>query len=167
MTGPREPGGDLGPFLQEQASRTLDDMLQTDSGARELSREECLSLLPTVPVGRLVFTDRALPAIVPVNFLVDAGGVVIRTGAGSTLAAAVRGSVVAFEVDDFDRTARNGWCVTITGQARQVTDPLELERLASLGLTPWAGGDRSHYVVVPIELVSGRRVGPGPLSLAH
>jgi uncharacterized protein len=142
-------------------------MLQTESGVRELTREECLALLPTVPIGRLVFTDRALPAIVPVNFLLDHGQIVVRTGASSTLAAAVRGSVVAFEVDDFDRTARNGWSVTVTGQARQVIDPLELDRLAQLDLAPWAGGDKNNFVVVPIELVSGRRVGSGPLSQAH
>lgn len=142
-------------------------MLQTESGTRELTREECLSLMSTVPVGRMVFTDRALPAIVPVNFVLDHGQVVVRTGASSTLAAAVRGSVVAFEVDDFDRTARNGWSVTITGQARQVTDPDELERLSRLGLEPWAGGDKPNVVVVPVELVTGRRVGAGPLSLAH
>lgn len=142
-------------------------MLHTDSGARELTREECLALLPTVPIGRLVFTDRALPAIVPVNFVLDHGQIVVRTGASSTLAAAVRGSVVAFEVDDFDRTARNGWSVTVTGQARQVTDPTEVERLAELGLTPWVGGEKNKYVVIPVELVSGRRVGDGPLSLAR
>jgi uncharacterized protein len=146
---------------------TVEAMLQIESGARELTREECLALLPTVPVGRLVFTDRALPAIVPVNFVLDHGYVVVRTGASSTLAAAVRGSVVAFEVDDFDRNVRNGWCVTVTGQARQVTDPAEIERLSELDLTPWAGGDKHHFVVIPIELVSGRRVGPGPLSAAH
>ena len=140
-------------------------MLQTEPGARELSRAECLALLPSVPIGRVVFTDRALPAVVPVNFVVDHGRIVIRTGGGSTLAAAVRGSVVAFEVDDFDRTARNGWCVTVTATAHQVTDPTERARLQGLGLTPWAGGERNHFVVGPIELVSGRRVGPGPLSL--
>ena len=141
-------------------------MLKTESGARELSREECLALLPTVPVGRLVYTDRALPAVVPVNFVVDGGSIVVRTGAGSALAAAVRGSIVAFEVDDFDRQARNGWSVTVTGQARQVTDPLELDRLAALDLAPYASG-RHHFVVVPVQLVSGRRVGAGPLALAH
>jgi len=141
-------------------------MLKTESGARELTREECLALLPTVPVGRLVYTDRALPAVVPVNFVVDGGQVVIRTGGGSALAAAVRGSIVAFEVDDFDRAARNGWSVTVTGQARQVVDPVELERLSLLGLEPYASG-RDNFVVVPVQLVTGRRVGAGPLSLAH
>jgi uncharacterized protein len=165
-----QPGpqpGDVGPFPDGGPHRTLDGMLQTESGARELTREECLALLPTMPVGRLVFTDRALPAIVPVNFAVDHGYVVVRTGASSTLAAAVRGSVVAFEVDDFDRQARNGWCVTVTGQARQVVEEGELERLQRLDLAPWAGGDKPHFVVIPIELVSGRRVGGGPLSPAH
>ncbi len=164
MTG---PVGAEGPFPAAELHRTLDRMLQTDTGARELTREECLSLLSSVPIGRLVFTDRALPAVVPVNFVLDHGQIVVRTGAGSTLAAAVRGSVVAFEVDDFDSTARNGWCVTVTGQARQVVDDQERERLSELDLTPWAGGDKPHFVVVPVELVSGRRVGPGPLSLPH
>jgi uncharacterized protein len=62
---------------------------------------------------------------------------------------------------------RNGWCVTVTGQARQVVDEQELARLSELGLSPWAGGDKHHFVVIPIELVSGRRVGPGPLSAPH
>jgi uncharacterized protein len=168
MTDPTDPlPRDLGPWPQDGPPRTLDGMLQTDSGARELTREECLALLPTVPIGRLVFTDRALPAIVPVNFVLDHGHIVVRTGASSTLAAAVRGSVVAFEVDDFDRASRNGWSVTVTGQARQVVDPTELERLSLLELTPWAGGDKSNFVVIPVELVSGRRVGDGPLSPAH
>lgn len=134
-------------------------MLSTDTGARELTREECLALLPTVPVGRLVFSDRALPAVVPVNFRLDSGSIVIRTGAGSSLAAAVRGSVVAFEVDDFDSTARNGWSVQVTGQARQVVDAVERARLAELDLVPWAGGERPHFLVVPVDLVTGRRVG--------
>lgn len=34
-------------------------------------RAECLSLLRTVPVGRIVFTECALPAIQPVNFTLD------------------------------------------------------------------------------------------------
>jgi nitroimidazol reductase NimA-like FMN-containing flavoprotein (pyridoxamine 5'-phosphate oxidase superfamily) len=140
-------------------------MLKTESGAAELSREECLALLPTVPVGRLVYTDRALPAVVPVNFVVDDSAVVVRTGAGSALAAAVRGSIVAFEVDEFDRSARNGWSVVVTGQARQVVDPHELEHLAGLALEPYAPG-RHHFVVVPVQLVSGRRIGRGPRAAA-
>ena len=141
-------------------------MVTAAARVQELSREECLALLPTVPVGRLVFTERALPAVVPVNFVVAEGRVVIRTGATSSLAAAVRGAVVAFQVDEFDARARNGWSVTVTGRAAELTDPGELARAAALPLMPWVGGTLDHVVVVPIELVDGRRVGPAPTTTA-
>ncbi len=84
--------------------------MKLDSAGLEiLSREECLDLLSSSPIGRIVFTDRALPAVQPVNFCLFEGNVVIRTMAGSKLAAAARNAVVAFEVDDFDaRCAGDG-----------------------------------------------------------
>ncbi|WP_026257714.1 hypothetical protein [Actinopolymorpha alba] len=36
------------------------------AGFRELDRQECLRLPALVPIGRLVYTDRALPAVLPV-----------------------------------------------------------------------------------------------------
>jgi len=39
-----------------------------------------------------------LPSVVPVNYLLDNDRIVIRTDAGSKLAAALRGAPVAFEV---------------------------------------------------------------------
>lgn len=134
------------------------------SAMQELTREECLALLPAVPVGRLVFTEHALPAVVPVNFLLDQGRILIRTGASSSLAAAVRNAVVAFQVDDIDRVARCGWSVTVTGRAYEVTDPLELDRVGELPLVPWVGGTHDHVIAVPVELVTGRRVGNGPVA---
>jgi uncharacterized protein len=53
-----------------------------------LSPEECMALLASVPVGRVVFTHRALPAIRPVNNVVDRGSVIIRTNLGSGLGTA-------------------------------------------------------------------------------
>lgn len=129
---------------------------------QELTREECLALLPTVPVGRLVFTQHALPAVVPVNFLLDHGRIVVRTGATSSLAAAVRNAVVAFQVDDINRESRCGWSVTVTGRAYEITDGRDRERLYDLPLVPWAGGVHDHVIAVPVELVTGRRVGSGP-----
>lgn len=137
-------------------------MLQTPESAHVLTRDESLALLPTVPVGRLVFTERVLPAVVPVNFLVDHGRIVLRTGATSSLSAAVRGSVVAFEVDQIDSEARQGWSVVVTGRASEVQNPLELHRLSGLPLLPWVGGQLDHFIVIPIELVNGRRIGGRP-----
>jgi hypothetical protein len=52
-----------------------------------LDRGESLRLLATVPVGRLIFTVNALPAVRPMNFALVDGLVVLRTAAGSTVPA--------------------------------------------------------------------------------
>lgn len=44
-----------------------------------LTREECLDLLSAAPIGRIVFTDHALPAVQPVNFHLNDQAIVIRT----------------------------------------------------------------------------------------
>ncbi|MEO3886707.1 pyridoxamine 5'-phosphate oxidase family protein [Nonomuraea sp. B5E05] len=128
------------------------------SGLQVLSREECLRLLSSTPIGRIVFTDRALPAVQPVNFCLDGESIVIRTSIGSKLAAATRRAVVAFEADEFDPEMRTGWSVTAVGHARAATDPAEIARLATLPLHPWTPGSRDHYIVVDAEQVSGRQV---------
>ena len=127
--------------------------------SRELSRPECLALLPTVPFGRLVFTEGALPAVVPVVFVVDSAGLVLRTAPGSAVARVPDGSVVALQADDVDPARRSGWSVTVVGQARTVRDPVELARLDALPLVPWVAGDRSTFVVVEFGIVTGRRIG--------
>ncbi|WP_345570217.1 pyridoxamine 5'-phosphate oxidase family protein [Nonomuraea rosea] len=133
--------------------------MQLDSsGLQVLSRPECLRLLSSTPIGRIVFTDRALPAVQPVAFCLDGERIVIRTGIGSKLAAATRDAVVAFEADEFDPHERTGWSVTAVGHARAVRDPAEIARLAALPLIAWAPGSRDHYIVVLAEQVSGRRI---------
>ncbi|GAB1819709.1 pyridoxamine 5'-phosphate oxidase family protein [Herbidospora sp. RD11066] len=133
--------------------------MRTDSaGLSVLSREECLRLLAITPIGRLVFTHRALPAVQPVNYVLDGETVVIRTAIGSRLAAATRDSVVAFEIDDIDKTTGTGWSVTVLGHARGVTDPEEVARLAALPLQPWAPSAFDHFVTLSAEEVSGRRI---------
>jgi nitroimidazol reductase NimA-like FMN-containing flavoprotein (pyridoxamine 5'-phosphate oxidase superfamily) len=138
---------------------------RTAPSAHVLSREECLSLLASMPVGRLVFTDRALPAVVPVNFALSGRQIVLRTGSTSSLSAAVRGSVVAFEVDRIDPAGHRGWSVTVVGRAEHVTDPGQIARLEELPLLSWAGGEPGQFVVIAVELVNGRRVGVGPVGI--
>jgi nitroimidazol reductase NimA-like FMN-containing flavoprotein (pyridoxamine 5'-phosphate oxidase superfamily) len=130
-------------------------------GLAPLDRAECLSLLAGRPVGRLVFTHRALPDVIPVNYRLDGESLLIRLGSGSVAATATRDSVVAFEVDDIDLDARTGWSVTVVGRAHEVTDPVELERLQALGLSSWVADPRDHYVVVAAEKVTGRRLFAG------
>jgi uncharacterized protein len=128
------------------------------TGLEALEREECLALMKTVPVGRIVFTEGALPAIQPVNFVLDGDAVVIRIGIGSKLALAAKSAVVAFECDNFDEAGMTGWSVVMIGRAEAVGAEDEKRRLAGLRLTPWALGNRAHYVRIAPEIVRGRRI---------
>jgi uncharacterized protein len=130
-----------------------------------LSREESLALLASVPVGRIVFTVRALPAVQPMNFVVDNGGIVIRTGPGTKLAATLRNGVVAFEADEIDSARSMGWSVTVVGRIQEITDPFEIERLDAT-LRPWAAGERPHFLKINPEVVTGRRLTPPGIAVA-
>ncbi|MFE3632739.1 pyridoxamine 5'-phosphate oxidase family protein [Streptomyces cellostaticus] len=135
-------------------------MFPTD-GFRVLDRQECLRLLAEVPVGRVVYTRRALPTVLPVNFSVDTdSAVVLRTSASSELVRAIDGVVVAFEADDFDTGARTGWSVVVTGRATVVTGPAEHERLSRTGPRSWVVTHDGVFVRIEAELVTGREL-PG------
>lgn len=130
------------------------------AGLEVLSRGESLKLLTSVPVGRIAFTDRALPAIQPVNFVVDGETIVFRTGAGSKLAAATREAIVAFQADAFDSEAQTGWSVMGVGRAYQVTDDAEIVRLCELPIRPWTPAARDHFVRIELATITGRRIPP-------
>ena len=126
-----------------------------------LSRDECLRLMSSVPVGRIVFTRQALPAVEVVNFTVDRGDIVFRTDAGGKLTAAVSDAVVAFEADSMDFTRHAGWSVTVVGQCRTITDSEEVCRLERFALRPWAPGERKHFIKITPVIVNGRRLVTG------
>jgi nitroimidazol reductase NimA-like FMN-containing flavoprotein (pyridoxamine 5'-phosphate oxidase superfamily) len=128
------------------------------NGLEILDRGESLGLLAGSAVGRLAISVGALPVILPVNFVLDDERILIRTGDGTKLDAALRDAVVAFEVDDFDAFDHSGWSVCVTGMAREVRDPDDLERIADLPLPHWTPKGVSHIVAVSMDLVSGRRL---------
>ena len=130
-----------------------------NDGFRELERQECLRRLAKVPVGRIVHTRQALPAVLPVNFRLDGdSAVLLCTSAASELVRAVDGAVVAFEVDEVDPVAHAGWSVVVTGPARVVTDPAEHERLLRTGPRSWAPSPEEVFVRIEPELVTGREL---------
>ncbi|MFK4105319.1 pyridoxamine 5'-phosphate oxidase family protein [Streptomyces sp. NPDC019531] len=133
-----------------------------NDGFRELDRHECLRLLAQAPVGRIVHTRQALPAVLPVNFCLDQdGAVLLRTSAASELAGAIDGAVVAFEADEVDAAAHSGWSVVVTGGAMVVTDPAEQKRLARTGPRSWVASPDEIFVRIEPELVTGRELVAG------
>ena len=87
------------PPLATPVTGILHGMDFNGTTLEQLSRTECLRLVGQVPLGRIVYTRQALPAVELVNFTLDDGDIVIRTDASGKLAAATRGAVVAFEAN--------------------------------------------------------------------
>jgi nitroimidazol reductase NimA-like FMN-containing flavoprotein (pyridoxamine 5'-phosphate oxidase superfamily) len=139
-----------------------DQAVEVDlNGLEVLSREACLRLLATATLGRLGVSSGALPRVLPVNFRFDGRQILIRTGVGTKLDAAVDHAVVAFEIDEIDPVAHTGWSVMVTGMARELTDPGELAVARTPPLARWAPGDEHRVIAISTELVSGRRIVPG------
>lgn len=122
-----------------------------------MDEAECRLLLSTASVGRISFTDGALPALVPVPFVLHEGQVIIPAMRSSRLVAAMRGAVVAFGVDSFDPGTESGWCVTVVGPSRVVDDQRRLEALGGTGLPGrWTAPER-RLITVQVGLLSGWR----------
>ena len=136
-------------------------MIVDRNGLEVLGRDECLQLLRTVPVGRLGLSIDALPVVVPVNFALNGHRVVVGTGEGSKLDAAVAGMVVAFEADWWDPFGHRGWSVLVQGPAEVIDSGEELEQVQRLPIRPWGTPRLLRYVGIPTDVVTGRRLRPG------
>ncbi|MER7467299.1 pyridoxamine 5'-phosphate oxidase family protein [Streptomyces sp. NPDC097981] len=128
----------------------------------ELTAAEALELLGSVGLGHIVFTQHALPAVRPVNHLVEGGDIIVRPHEGATLAALMgaeegTGVVVAYEAGTIDPETHLGWSVVATRYVTAVTDPRELERYAHL-LQQWVGGTFPGAVRIMPALVTGFRL---------
>ncbi|WP_084161675.1 pyridoxamine 5'-phosphate oxidase family protein [Nocardia sp. BMG51109] len=119
-----------------------------------------MRLLAGAPVGRIVFTRNALPAVRPVSHLVDDGAVVLRTRLSGQFTSAMGGAspvVVAYEADDIDPVLRVGWSVVVVGFARPISDPVRVARYEGL-LQPWVGKVVDTVIVIEPEMVTGIRL---------
>jgi uncharacterized protein len=136
----------------------LRGMYSNGSSPQHLSQGECLRLMASVPVGRIIYTRQALPAVELVNFALDHGDIIVRTGHSGTLAAATRGTVVAFQADSLDLSGQAGWSVTVIGQSHEVSDADEISRLEQIGLSSWAPREHEHFLRISPGILSGRQL---------
>jgi nitroimidazol reductase NimA-like FMN-containing flavoprotein (pyridoxamine 5'-phosphate oxidase superfamily) len=125
-----------------------------------LDDDECLRLLEKSSIGRLGYTDGALPAILPVSYAVNDGYVLVASRRGSPMTRALRGSVVAFEVDACSGEDRTGWSVTVVGPSRVISKADEVQRLEALQLTNRPPSPDRCFVAVRIDLLRGWRMTP-------
>jgi hypothetical protein len=124
----------------------------------KLTPTECRRLIAAGGIGRIAFGTTSGPVVIPVNFAVTAGTIVIRTGEG-TAVDGYANERVAFEVDHIDEALSQGWSVLVRGQAHRVMHPAELEIVRrDAAIWPWPGGDRDVYVRIIPDAMTGRRI---------
>lgn len=128
----------------------------------QLDDREALRLLASVDHGRVVFNDKALPAVRLVNHVVDGGRIIVRTRLGATVSSAVRagdgaGVVVAYEADHLDPERRTGWTVAVTGWATMITDSRQLARYEQL-VHPWVNMTMDTMIAIQPEIITGLRI---------
>lgn len=119
---------------------------------------ECRRLLAPGGVGRIAFATAAGLMVLPVNYVIASSTVVLRTGAGS-LIAAHGDDQVAFEADHLDEALGQGWSVLVRGRAHRVLQPGELRNLKQeCEPRPWPAGEHDLYIRIIPEHISGRRI---------
>ncbi len=126
-------------------------------GLSILDDASCLGLLGTETVGRLGFSAQALPVILPVNYVLQHRTIVFSSESGEKLRAAEDRAVACFEIDSFDPLGHDGWSVLATGRLAPV-EPDRAALLAAYPIAHWALRGERHFVELPIELLSARRL---------
>lgn len=130
----------------------------------ELDEAECLRLIASGGIGRIGFSGRYGPTVLPVNYQLYEGTIVFRTAQDSATDEDLRTGIanaeykVAFEIDDFDTAARTGWSVLVQGSAHHVESEAERASVAVAGVDPWPGGDRELFLRIMPSRVTGRRI---------
>jgi len=122
-----------------------------------LNESECWELLDASAVGRLAVDIAGQPDIFPINFIVNDGGIVFRSAAGSKLAGAVLNRFVAFEIDGYEPAERTAWSVVVKGQASPIERMQEVFDAEDLPLFPWIAWEKPNFVRITPTSVTGRR----------
>jgi nitroimidazol reductase NimA-like FMN-containing flavoprotein (pyridoxamine 5'-phosphate oxidase superfamily) len=122
-----------------------------------MSIEECHGLLESQQVGRIAYTDADGPIVLPVNYVMFDGCVVVATSPYSSLGRNAISAPVAFEVDDIDDFTESGWSVLVRGHVSVI----ERHELSDVELPrPWAEGTRTLILKISVAEISGRRLIP-------
>jgi nitroimidazol reductase NimA-like FMN-containing flavoprotein (pyridoxamine 5'-phosphate oxidase superfamily) len=124
-----------------------------------LGREQCLDLLESNHLGRVAWQAADLPQILPVTYATYQGSVYFRTTPDGILSELAQPTRVALEVDELDQQTRSGWSIVLHGRTSAVSEPDALADLWAVdSLVPWAGGNRTLFICIRPDRVSGRVV---------
>jgi nitroimidazol reductase NimA-like FMN-containing flavoprotein (pyridoxamine 5'-phosphate oxidase superfamily) len=146
---PQRPEGGPGPLVLEQ-----------------LDERECLQLIGSGRLGRLAYSGRFGPTVLPVRYKLHEGSIVFRTLQDTFTEEDLRTGIthaeyqVAFEVDQYDPETLDGWVVLVVGPAHHVDTEAERALIIGTGDDPWPEAGSEHLVQVQPTHISGRRRRP-------
>jgi nitroimidazol reductase NimA-like FMN-containing flavoprotein (pyridoxamine 5'-phosphate oxidase superfamily) len=130
----------------------------------ELDEAECLRLITPGGIGRIAYSGRYGLTVLPVNYQMHQGRIVFRTAQDSPTDEDLRTGIahadyrVAFEIDDIDLAAREGWSVLVQGPVHHVESEAERASVMEAGLEPWPGGARELFLRITPGRITGRRI---------
>jgi len=131
-----------------------------------LEEAECLRLISPGGVGRIAFTGRFGPTVLPVNYRLVEDTIVFRTTQDSPTEEDLRTGIahaeykVAFEIDEFNVADKAGWSVLVQGSVHHVDSEAERAALVEAGVEPWPEGLREHFIRITPTRITGRRINP-------
>jgi nitroimidazol reductase NimA-like FMN-containing flavoprotein (pyridoxamine 5'-phosphate oxidase superfamily) len=138
------------------------------SGSRpvleQIGEAECLRLIAPGGIGRIAYTGQYDLTVLPVNFKLHDGAILFRTAEDSLTAEDLRTRIrhteyrVAFEVDEFDLQAREGWSVLIQGPAHHLDSADERIAAVAAAVEPWPGDAKDHFISITPSRITGRRI---------
>lgn len=136
----------------------------SDVVLERLDEAECLRLIESGGIGRLVYAGRYDLTVLPVNYKLHDGAILFRTAQDSPTEEDLRTGIahaeyrVAFEIDQFDAANREGWSVLVQGPAHHLDTDAERAEASAAGVEPWPGGLREHYIRITPARITGRRI---------
>lgn len=131
---------------------------------RSLDESECLQLIVAGGVGRIGYSGRFGPTILPVNFVLHKQTIVFRTGQHSPMEEDLRTGIahaeykVAFEVDEISPATKEGWSILIQGSAHHVDSAAELADVRQSGVQAWPSGEKDLFIRIVPARITGRRI---------
>ncbi len=128
-----------------------------------LDEEQFLDLISPGGIGRIAYSSRYGPTVLPVNYSLRNGAIVFRTAENGPLDDDLRTGIagadthVAFEIDCINQGAGQGWSVLIQGPAHHLDDA-EREAVCGSGIQSWAPAARELFLRIVPSRITGRRL---------
>jgi Pyridoxamine 5'-phosphate oxidase len=132
-----------------------------------LDEAECLRLISPGGIGRIVYMGRYGLTVLPVNYKLHRGSILFRTGQDSPTGEDLQTGIahaeyqVAFEIDNINPAAHEGWSVLIHGPAHQMTTDTERALVEESGVQPWGPGPKELAIRITPDRIAGRRLRQG------